>query len=165
MRPLGLLSGALAVALAMALASGSSAKASEFCSSYTNRYFLGSGSAITLRLGFVDTVLNVCRDGSEITSATASQTVGTTGPGTTLGFSIDPGSAVVKLRTPVQLEGKFTGRLRTCIVKEVPTPICSKSYDYSIGVGLGGPTIGDPRRPTWFHAVQTADGVHYYGEA
>jgi hypothetical protein len=49
----------------------------------------------------------------------------------------------------------------------VYNPICSKSYDYDVrvGVGVGGATIGDPRVPGWFHGPESASGVHYYENA
>lgn len=136
------------------------AAASETCTSFAHRYFLGSGSAITTRIGYVDTVLNICRSGGAITNATVTQTAGTTGPGQALGYNIDLGAASVTYRSEVLVKATYAGRIRICIAQR--TPLCSQSYEYEIGVGVGGPTIGDPRVPQWYHGRETVGGVHYY---
>jgi hypothetical protein len=119
----------------------------ETCSTYTHRYFLGAGSAITLRIAFVDTALKVCRGDEGVTGAFASQTVGTTGPGNAAGFSIDAGLAIVdQMGSPI-VRASYAGRLRICLVQR--TPLCSSSSDYEITVRLGTPTIGDPNAPDW----------------
>lgn len=137
-----------------------SAAASESCKSFTHRYFIGSGSAISTRIGYVDTVLNLCRTRGAISNATVTQTAGTTGPGQALGFNIDLGAASVTYRSEVLVKASYAGRIRICIAQR--TPLCSQSYEYEIGVGVGGPTIGDPRVPQWYHGRETVGGVHYY---
>lgn len=140
-----------------------SAAENESCRSFTHRYFLGAGSAISTRIGFVDTVLNLCRTGGAISNAIVSQTAGTTGPGQAFGYNIDLGAASVTYRSDVLVKAVYAGRIRICIAQR--TPLCSQSYDYEIGVGVGGPTIGDPRVPQWYHGRETVGGVHYYESA
>lgn len=135
----------------------------ETCATYTHRYFLGAGSAVTLRVAYVDAALKVCRDDTGVSGAFASQTVGTTGPGNAAGFSIDAGPAIVNyMGSPVVL-ASYKGSIRTCVVQR--TPLCSSAEEYMITVRIGTPTIGDPNAPDWYHAPESPGGVHYYEDA
>lgn len=111
----------------------------------------------------MDTALFLCRGNSGISDSSASQTVGLTGPGAAAGFNIDAGPAVIDLQLEHLVEASYKGRIRNCGM--VYNPICSKSYDYDVRVGVGGATIGDPRVPGWFHGPESASGVHYYENA
>jgi hypothetical protein len=133
------------------------------CKTFTHRYFLSAGSAIPLRVGFVDTSLTICRrsDGF-IESADAGQTAGTTGPGTAAGFVVEPSLAVVTEQRGATAKSKYEGRVRVCLAQR--TPICSESHDYTIFAHFSpvGPTTRDRTQPEWSHAEETPGGVHYH---
>jgi hypothetical protein len=136
------------------------------CQTYTHRYSLSAGSSIPLRVGFVDTSLQICR-GSDgfITSADASQTTGSTGPGTAAGFVVEPSLAVVTDQRGATARAKYEGRLRTCIAQR--TPLCSESHEYEILAFFSpvGPTTRDREQPEWSHAEETPGGVHYHEDS
>lgn len=137
------------------------------CKTHTHRYFLSAGSAITIRVGFVDTALTICR-GSDgfITRANADQTTGTTGPGTAAGFVVEASLAVVSDQNGTVAKARYEGRLRACLAGE-RTPICSESHDYTIFARFSpvGPVVHDRTRPQWSHAEETPGGVHYHEDA
>lgn len=136
------------------------------CKTFTHRYFLSAGSAIPLRVGFVDTSLTICRrsDGF-IESADAGQTTGTTGPGTAAGFVVEPSLAVVTEQKGATVKSKYEGRVRVCLAQR--TPICSESHDYTIFAHFSpvGPTTRDRTEPEWSHAEETPGGVHYHEDS
>jgi hypothetical protein len=137
------------------------------CKTHTHRYFLSAGSAIPIRVGFVDTALTICRGSNGmITRASADQTTGATGPGTAAGFVIEPSLAIVSDQTATSARARYEGRLRACLAGE-RTPICSESHDYTIYAKFSpvGPTTNDRTRPQWSHAEETAGGVHYHEDA
>lgn len=152
--------------LMLATAGAAAAQPAENCQTFNKRYFLGSGSAITLRVAFVDASLQICRNRSGfISRAAASQTVGVTGPGTAAGFNIDAGPTTVVYQDGTRANAEFTGRIRICIAQR--TPICSESSDYRIFGDFSpvGPQLGDPNSPKWSTAASTPGGVAYYENA
>jgi hypothetical protein len=162
---------ALVVALSAALfpLTSGSASAQRFepnCQTFTHRYFLSAGSAVPLRVGFVDTSLTVCR-GSDgwITRAAADQSVGTTGPGTAAGFVVEPSLASVTDQRGTKATARYEGRLRICLAQR--TPICSESHDYTIYGYFSpvGPTLRDRTRTDWSHGDERPGGVHYHENA
>lgn len=161
----------VAVALSLAAMIGGTGVADaqqprENCQTFNKRYFLGSGSAITLRVAFVDASLQICRGQTGfITRASASQTVGVTGPGTAAGFNIDTGPATVVYQDGIRANAEYSGRIRICIAQR--TPICSQSSDYKILGAFSpvGPQLGDLNAPKWSTAGQTPGGVAYYENA
>jgi hypothetical protein len=135
------------------------------CKTFTHRYFLSAG-AVPLRVGFVDTSLTICRGSNGfITEADASQTAGTTGPGTVAGFVIEPSLAVVSDQRGASADARYEGRLRICLAQR--TPICSESHDYAIHAHFSpvGPTLRDRTQPEWSHAEESPGGVHYHEDA
>jgi hypothetical protein len=132
----------------------------DSCSTYKHRYYLGAGSAVTIRVAYVDTVLKVCRGDEGVADADASQTVATTAPGNAAGFNIEAGSAVVDHMSSPVILASYVGTIRICIAKE--TPLCSSSSEYEISARIGVPTIGNPNEPDWYHGPETPGGVHYY---
>jgi hypothetical protein len=153
---------AIVAIFSSALVATAAAKPAEECQSVNHRYFLGAGSAITLRVGFVDTSMKICRDAHGwITNTAAWQATGSTGPGTAAGFIVEPSLAVVSEQERGRARAEYTGRIRICIAQR--TPLCSESHDYKIygSFIVIGPTP-EPGRPTWSHAPETPGGVHYY---
>jgi hypothetical protein len=139
------------------------AAAADTCTTYKHRYYLGAGSAVTIRVAYVDAVLKVCRGDEGVADAEASQTVGITALGNAAGFNIDAGPAVVdRMSSPVVL-ASYVGTIRICIAQQ--TPLCSSSSDYEITARIGVPTIGNPNEPDWYHGPETPGGVHYYEDA
>lgn len=137
------------------------------CRTFTHRYFLSAGSAITVRVGFVDTSLTICRGSNGlITRADANQTAATTGPGTAAGFIIEPSLAVVSEQTATAAKARYEGRLRACFAGE-RTPICSESHDYTIFGDYSpvGPAVHDRTQSRWSHGEETPGGVHYHEDA
>ncbi|WP_410661243.1 hypothetical protein [Amycolatopsis sp. lyj-112] len=150
---------AVAAALASAL-TPSVAQAAETCQTYTKRYFLGSGSTITLRVAYVDAALKICFGEAGVSSSAATQTVGTTGPGTASGWDITAGPAVVEDQRPRHVKAKFSGSLRNCVVKI--NPICSPASPYEIFGEYAPPAVG-PAVPGWSHGPN--GDVAYYDNA
>ncbi len=148
----------LATALAPSVAQA--AQAAETCQTYTKRYFLGSGSTITLRVAYVDSALKICFGDPGVTSSAATQTVGTTGPGAATGWEITAGPAVVEDQRPRHVKAKFSGSLRNCVVKI--NPICSPASPYEIFGEYAPPAVG-PAVPGWSHGPN--GDVHYYDNA
>jgi hypothetical protein len=157
--------GAIVVSLAIFLstiATTATAQSADGCQSLNHRYFLGAGSAIPLRVGFVDTSMKVCLDSRGlITDAAAWQATGSTGPGTAAGFVVEPSLAVITRQERGETVAEYTGRIRTCIAQR--TPICSESHDYTIYGSFVA--VGPPGRITWSHGDETPGGVHYYEDA
>jgi hypothetical protein len=133
------------------------------CKTFTHRYYVSAGSTITLRVGFIDTSLTVCRGSNGmITRAAADQTTGETGPGTAAGFVVEASLAVVSEQTGVAATARYEGRLRACLAQR--TTICSESHDYVIHAEFSpvGPTLNDRTRPQWSHGEESPGGVHYH---
>ncbi|OLT13079.1 hypothetical protein BJF78_22760 [Pseudonocardia sp. CNS-139] len=134
------------------------------CRTFTHRYFLGSGTAITLRIGFVDTAIRVCNERPwTVASAEVWQTVGTTGPGAAAGFVVEPGLAVVTEQYRFGARARYEGRVRVCLAQR--TPICSPAQDYTVFAvyNLMGPALHNRLEPVWRHAESR--GVAYYETA
>ena len=136
------------------------------CQTFTHRYFVSAGSAIPLRVGFVDTSLTVCRGSNGfITRASADQATGVTGPGTAAGFVVEPSLASVTDQQARKATARYEGRLRICISRQ--TGICSEAHDYTIHSYFSpiGPTLRDRTQPEWTHDEETPGGVHYHEDA
>lgn len=152
---------AVAVMAAALAPSVVQAAESGTCMTYSKRYFLGGGTAITLRVAYVDAALNICYDDNGgVASSSAAQTVGTTGPGSAAGWNISAGNAVVEDQRPRHVKARFTGTLRVCAA--TVTPICSPSSQYDIWAEYAPPAIG-PAVPMWTHGPNGA--VSYYDNA
>lgn len=142
------------------------------CVSYKHRYYLGAGTAITVRVAFVDAVLEVCRSASgEFTDAEASQAVGATTAGSVAGFSVEAGAAYVDVRNDQGVLARYRGRIRVCVATH--TSICSPSNEYAF-FGMVGNAIYtvqtcesrvDVKEPWWCPAPERTSGVHYYEDA
>ncbi|WP_409494328.1 hypothetical protein [Amycolatopsis sp. cmx-11-12] len=155
-----LLTAAAVMASALAPTVAQADERAETCQTYTKRYFLGSGSTITLRVAYVDAALKLCFDDAGVSSAVPTQTVGTTGPGAASGWEITAGPAIVEDQRPRHVKAKYSGSLRNCIVQI--NPICSPAAPYEIYAEYAPPEIG-PAAPFFTHGP---DGdVHYYEDA
>lgn len=113
------------------------ALASTACTSRTKHYGLSDGS-ISTRVAWVEMHVELCTDGTVITSATAASSSDSTGPGSAFGFDV---SFKIPYRTSFQSGGRVKagefgytskGRLRDCI--PYTTVLCSDSENFKVHV-------------------------------
>lgn len=113
------------------------AAASTSCFTKSKHYALSDGS-ISLRVAYTDFSVQVCTNGSEITSTRADTSSDTTGPGDGAGFDVsfhNPVTTTFNSGGPVSagLAGYTAkGRLRDCI--PYLTVWCSDSEDFAESV-------------------------------
>ncbi|MGQ0575238.1 MAG: hypothetical protein ACT4RN_13675 [Pseudonocardia sp.] len=163
---------ALAASAAVLMPAAAHAESKEGCRTYQHRYYLGAGSAITVRVATVDTALKICTDaGGRITGAEATQAVGTTTAGAAAGFNIDAGTSIITRQDAQKAKATYSGRIRVCAATY--SPICSTSYPYVIygenpdglttpvADGFIGP-VPTGQRMRWSHGPEARGGVHYY---
>jgi hypothetical protein len=136
------------------------------CKTFTHRYHLSAGTAISAKIGYVDTAMTICRgDVGWITRVDATQKTGTTSTGAAAGFIVEPGLAVVAEQSKTDASTRYEGQIRVCIAQR--TNICSESHDYAIHADYSpvGPSLNDRTRPEWSHGEETDGGVQYHEEA
>lgn len=132
---LGALASIAAMSLGTMVLASPSAQASTTCITKSKHYGISDGS-ISTRVGWVEMHVEICTDGNRITSAAATSSSDTTGPGDAAGFDIDFNTPY---RTSFNSGGPTTaggfgytskGRLRDCI--PYTTTWCSDSEDFMV---------------------------------